>query len=191
MVQSSTTGFSRIPALLGAIGGALVAIAYFLPWTSGFDNPGASDAKVVVRSAWDTIYQLATGALPYNGQNHLTDTTPVYPFEAFLFGAPLVMGVVMLALGIWGLFQRPGAFRQGMFLAAALLAVISSQTQVNVELLVIATSSSSTPENVANQSLVGLGQTVLYVGLLVAATAGISALLTREQPSVSQSPAAE
>ena len=183
MTETSQAGHSRIPAVLGAIGGALVAGAYFLPWTVGVDNPGAPDVKLRVQSAWISIYQLATGGSYYNSQYHLTENTPAFPFEAFLAGAPLVMGVIMLALGIWGVFQRPGALRQGMFLAAALLAVVSSQSLGNLQSL-ITTSALTQRNNIPNQSLLGLGQSVLYVGLFVAASAGISALLTRErQPS--------
>jgi hypothetical protein len=184
MTETSQAGYSRIPAVLGAIGGALVAGAYFLPWTVGVDNPGAPDAKLKVQSAWATLYQLATGGSSYNSQYHLTESTPAFPFEAFLAGAPLVMGVIMLALGIWGVFQRPGALRQGIFLAAALLAVVSSQSLslgvANLQLLIAA--SVLTQNNIPNQNLLGLGQSVLYVGLFFAASAGISALLTRERP---------
>jgi hypothetical protein len=191
MRETSQAGFSRFPAVLAAIGGALVASAYFLPWTIGADNPGASDAKPVVQSAWTTIYQLATGEPYYNSQYHLTENTPAFPFGAFLAAAPLVMGVIVLALGIWGVFQRPGALRQGMLLAAALLAVVSSQSLSLANLQLLIAASALTPDNIPNLNLIGLGQSVLYVGLFVAATAGIGALLTREQRSVSQSPAAE
>jgi len=181
MTETPQAGYSRIPAVLGAIGGALVAGAYFLPWTVGVDNPGAPDVKLRVQSAWATIYQLATGGSYYNSQYHLTENTPAFPFEAFLAGAPLVMGVIMLALGIWGAFQRPGALRQGMFLAAALLAVVSSQNLSLGNLQVLIATSALTQNNIPNQNLLGLGQSVLYVGLFFAASAGISALLTRER----------
>jgi hypothetical protein len=191
MAQSSPAGFSRIPALLGAIGGVLVAGAYFLPWNLGLD-PGSSDTKPVLRSAWDTIYQLATGGSHYNSQYHLTENTPGYPFEAFLIGAPLVMGVIMLALGIWGLFQRPGALRLGLFGAALFLAVISTQGTASLTLLLgVSIATTATTEQVSNQALVGLGPSVLYVRLFVAATAGISALLTRERQPAPLSPATE
>ena len=91
------------------------------------------------------------------------------------------MGVIMLALGVWEVFQRAGALRQGMFLAAALLAMVSSQSLSLANLQLLITASALTQSNIPNQNLLGLGQSVLYVGLFFAASAGISVLLTRDR----------
>jgi hypothetical protein len=124
------------------------------------------------------------GGRYYNGQYHVTETSARYPFEALLVAAPLLMGVPIFGLGVWGLFQRPGALRQGMLGAAVFLAVISTQG-ANVTNLYYAVSA-TTAEQVSNQSLVGLGEVVLYACLLVAATSAISMLAMRDQKPAAQ-----
>jgi hypothetical protein len=105
-----------------------------------------------------------------------------YPFTALVAATPIIMAAIMVALGIWNLFQQPGPVRIGVFLAAVLIATMSTLSLIGYGgTIANGLYVYGTTIQVPNQALVGLGQTVLYLGLFVATTSGVAVAVQRRQ----------
>ncbi|HEV2235321.1 MAG TPA: hypothetical protein VGR57_01560 [Ktedonobacterales bacterium] len=156
----------RAPALLSTIGGALMIVSFFLPNYASTIGPDRSPALLTL---WDAI--LSAGNL---AQNQGSGSSQPHVFVAVLFGIPLVMGVVIAALGVVGLLRASGDLLRGFGVAAAIFALVSSLIQLVYATIVTAFNSAIGGQTGVNQSLVGLGSVTLVLGLFLGTAAAFA-----------------
>jgi hypothetical protein len=146
----------RAPALLSIIGSALMVVSYFLPDYLGITNPPPNNSPVM-QTLWDALLRVGNFT-----HNQVPITNQPHVFVAVMFGIPLVMGVVIAALGVLGLLRDSGDLHRGFGVAAVIFALVSSLIPLFFGTFAF-TGFGGQP--MANDSLVGLGAVMLLLGL--------------------------
>lgn len=160
---SAPTRPQRAPALLSTIGGALMIVSYFLP--DYFGSTGAGPSSFAWYRLWDVV--LRAGNL---AQNQTSGSSQPHVFLAVLYGIPLLLGVVIAALGVVGLLRAPGDLRRGFGVAAVIFVLVQSITPLE-----FATYSAASAGQVGlDESLVGLGSVTLALGLFLVTAAAFA-----------------
>jgi hypothetical protein len=161
---SAPTRPQRAQSLLSIIGGALMAVSYFLPDYVGSTGSGPYRSPVLL-TLWNALLSagnLARSQGSGNSQPHV--------FVAVLFGIPLLMGLVIATLGLVGLLRASGDLLRGFGVAAVIFALVSS-----VVPLVFGTFSLTFyGQTVVDESLVGLGAVSLVLGLFLVTAAAFA-----------------
>lgn len=127
-MASETQTPYRAQGIFAVVGGLLAVISFFLPSsvsvTSGTTPPYTAGDYTLV-SAWSYITPYFQPSSAFNYQTNSTGTSEVHIFSGLLAAMPLIIAVIILILGIWALFKRPGPVRRAVFSAAAVVETFS------------------------------------------------------------------
>lgn len=177
MIEVNKQAPNKTHGLLGALGGALIITSYFLP-TYAVLKPGASQpitaSDYTLISNWDVIYHLINPTTydPRTG-GYVASQPSILP--ALLAAFPMIMAVLILALGVWAFFKRPGPTRNAFFSTSAVFLTFSLITAFNIvsnlgfvsALYIYANNPYQNPYQ--NQPLLtSLGNVVFAVGIFIA-----------------------
>jgi hypothetical protein len=165
---------SRLPALLGIVGGALGIAGYFLPWYfNGTSGAPDTPAYNVTYSGWNVINQYLTGA-PLPGTPPSGQPIPTLPYFALLIGVPLLTAVVALVIAGMGVLRRGmGPVLAGLLATAGIMGLLGGGTSSGLSILTIAGGAGSTSPP---PSTVGMGLVVVqlgYFGILAGGIVGV------------------
>jgi hypothetical protein len=178
-------GADRLYGLLSVIGGGITVASFFLPWQIGQKVVSSSKPdNLAVQSIWDNISRTAFGSPYADRGTGGTATSTGHVFSALAASMPLIMAVIIVALGMWAVVRRPGSLRTGFFFAAAIVALLTSLSYLLTNPSYYGTGN-GTPA-VPNESLVSMASVVMSAGLLLLLAAGIATALPRSVPSAPQ-----
>src|SRR5262249_10459240 len=113
---------ARAAALVGLAGGVVAVVAFFLPWflqSTPITRPNTSNA-VLSLSGWDIITNWATNGTSTHVESGTLSRPGSLPF-ALLVAVPLLMALIVVAIGAISLARRLDALAHGLYAGAALV----------------------------------------------------------------------
>lgn len=119
---------NRGQGLLGVFGGGLVIASYFLPsylTANPSATPPYSSSDYMLTSMWSNISPALIGERGFDPQTNTYVTGQPHIFTLLLSTTPMLMAAIILALGVWALFQRSGPTRSALSSAAAVVMAFS------------------------------------------------------------------
>ena len=119
---------NRVQGLLGVFGGGLIIASYFLPsylTANPSATPPYSSSDYILTSAWSNISPALLGERGFDPQSNTYVTGQPHIFMLLLSTMPMLMAVIIVALGLWALFQRSGPTRSAISSAAAVVVAFS------------------------------------------------------------------
>lgn len=127
-METDTQKPNRASGLLGVLGGAVILVSYFLP-SYVTVKPGAippyQPTDYMLGTAWNAVYQTLFGALTYDGQTSTMEPANGHILAGVVAMTPMIMAVLILLLGMWAIFSRPGPARIAFWSAAVTSMVFS------------------------------------------------------------------
>lgn len=125
---------SRLQALLSVIGGGLMIAAFFVPAQLGYTTAGVTtNGPVTLLTLWDGVLRAGRFTRIWDSRTYTYVTYPPQIFTALIAAVPLLMGVLIAALGVWSLLRGPGDTRRGFVMSAVVLAFFTSLDRLVVD----------------------------------------------------------
>ncbi len=163
--------------VLGVLGGALIITSYFLPsylTVNQEATPPYSSSDYQMASSWNNIYPALFGTTGYDQQTGNYATSQPHIFTILVSAVPMIMAALLLILGVWAIFKRPGPARSAFYSAAALIVALSLVSALNYE-----TSSYAFSANLyINSPLLSLGSAVFLLGAFITLVSAFIGILT-------------
>lgn len=155
------------------IGGLLIIVSFFLPSIPAVNTgsaPISPNSGQTLVSAWSYIIPFFQ---PGNSFNYATNTNgggEPHIFAGLLSAAPMILAAIIVILGVWALFRRPGAIRSALLYTAVTLVALSLFTYTDTVFLNLSITSSELAHMPGTQ-LLFLGSFVFKVGGFVSIVA--------------------
>lgn len=133
-MERDTRKPNRATGLVGALGGVVILVSYFLPsylTVKPGTIPPYRPTDYILETAWDAVYRILFGAPTYDGQTGTMEPTNGHVLAGVVAMTPMIMAALILLLGMWALFSRPGPARVAIWFAAVTVIVSSLVTLVN------------------------------------------------------------